>query len=413
MNILVVHIRFAEYDRCSGDLRLTNMLRILAERHAVGLHILYKPASYVAAAGNANYLGLMTRLGIEVTTGSLRTQLRRRRYDAVLIEFWYVARHIIDEIRALQPDARVIVDTEHLYFPSNRLRALTEGKDPDAPGLLAAKKDELDTYARADLVVTTTDEDKTVLAGENQTSSTAAATIPNIHDIPAVEESAPRRANSLVFVGSFANNPANVDGIVHFCAEALPLVRSRIPGIALTIVGNKPPAAVQQLASDFVTVTGYVPEVEPYLAANLVSICPIRFGSGLKGKITQAMMHGLPVVTTSIGAQGLDARHGEEIMLGDTPDEFARCVTDLLQQPELRTKVSRKGRDLVIRHYSYAAVAASIDDILAGVRARPPKRLPQPKRLSLKLRFGFIDLMHRHVLWRFRRSAGQVPGELT
>src|ERR1700676_5102377 len=99
LNILVIHIRFAEYDRCSGDLRLTNILRILSQHNMVSLHILYKPPDFVDAPDQRQYLNLMKELGIEVKTGSLRARFKEQHYDAVLIEFWYVARHLFDEIR--------------------------------------------------------------------------------------------------------------------------------------------------------------------------------------------------------------------------------------------------------------------------------------------------------------------------
>ncbi len=242
LNLLVVHIRFAEYDRCSGDLRLTNILRILSKHNRVDLHILYKPADFVNAPEQQQYLDLMKQLGIEVRSGSLRARLRGQQYDAVLIEFWYVARHLFDEIRALQPEARVIVDTEHVYFHANCLKAVALGSNPNAPKLLDDKREELATYAKSDLVITTTDEDKAVLLEENPRLTIA--TITNIHEIPRLDESADekRNPNALVFVGNFSNNPANVDAMVYFCAEILPLIRRRVPAATLTIVGNKPPA---------------------------------------------------------------------------------------------------------------------------------------------------------------------------
>ena len=401
-SLLIIHIRFAEYDRCSGDLRLTNILRILAERNKVALHILYKPAAFVDAPENRKYRDLMADLGIHVSTGSLRARLREHRYDAILIEFWYVARRLLSEIRALQPEARVIVDTEHLYFRSNYLRAVNLGEDLNAPSLLSDKAEELATYARADLVIVTTEEDQAVLLKEN--SGLRIDTIPNIHDISPLDESADvgRKPNSLIFVGNFSNNPSNVDAIVEFCEETLPLIRRRVPDATLTIVGNEPPAAVQELACAYVMVTGYVPEVEPYLAASMVSVCPLRFGSGLKGKISEAMMHGLPVVTTSIGTQGMNPRLGEEIMVGDTPDQFAECVAELLEEPARWKTLSRNGRDLAIRNYSFGAVAARVDQVMSKLNAIPIKRYCEPKRIALKFRFDTADLLHRHLLWRFR-----------
>ena len=148
--MLIIHIRFPEYDRCSGDLRLTNMLRILARDHKVTLHILYKPANYLTQTENARYLSVLKMLGIEVRTGSLRTTLRRRSYDLVLIEFWYVARHRFDEIRGLQPDARIAIDTEHVYFYSEQFQPLALGQDSHSADLLARKDAELNTYAKAE-----------------------------------------------------------------------------------------------------------------------------------------------------------------------------------------------------------------------------------------------------------------------
>jgi glycosyltransferase involved in cell wall biosynthesis len=192
--------------------------------------------------------------------------------------------------------------------------------------------------------------------------------------------------------------------MVDFCAHVLPLIRQRVPEVSLTIVGNKPPDPVQALASDHVEITGYVPDVAPYLARSMVSICPLRFGAGLKGKIGEAMMHGLPVVTTSIGTQGMDCRPGEDIMVGDTAAEFADCVVRLLQQPALWRTLSRNGHALVVRNYSFEAVSGRIKQILAGLHAVPIKRYRESKRLALKARFDIRDMLDRHVLWKFKRS---------
>ncbi len=404
LNILVIHIRFAEYDRCSGDLRLTNILRILSKENKVALHILYKPPEFIASPDQRKYLDLMRSLDIEVKRGSLRSRVSERRYDIVLIEFWYVARHLFSQIRAMQPDAKIVVDTEHVYFRVDQLRALATGGGADTLEAQRDKRRELDTYAKADLVITTTDEDMGVLLEENP--RLVIATIPNIHDVVPLDRimDADRKSNSLVYVGNFASNPANIDGIVDFCTRTLPLIRQRIPDAMLTIVGNAPPAAVRDLACDYVRVTGYVPDVAPYLAASMVSICPLRFGAGLKGKIGEAMMHGLPVVTTSIGTQGMNCRPGVDIMVGDTPEQFAQCVIQLLEQASLWKTVSRNGRDLVVRNYSFDAVSARIDQVLSGLGKVAVKRYGEPRRLALKARFHIADLLNRHLLWKFIRS---------
>ena len=404
-HILFVHLRFPEYDRCSGDLRLTNMLRILSQHHKITLHILYKPAEFLGQPDNKKYIGIMQELGIEVRTGSLRSSLRHKDYDLVLIEFWYLARHLFEDIRALRPNARIAVDTEHVYFYSDQLKAKAFGQDVQSAKLNNNKREELSTYAKADLVITTTEEDKAVLLAEN--SSLRIATVPNIHQIHAQNDSdfAKRKQNSLIFVGNFSNNPSNIDAMVYFCGQVLPLIRHRFPSISLAIVGNKPPPEVQALACDHVTVTGYVPDVEPYLASSMVSICPLRYGAGLKGKIGEAMMHGLPVVTTSIGTQGMNARIGVDILVGDSPEEFSNCVAKLLQQAELWKALSKNGQDLVIRGYSFETVGERISGIMSELNKIPIKRYGQAKRLAVKSRLDVADFLQRQVLWRIRRSA--------
>jgi hypothetical protein len=101
----------------------------------------------------------------------------------------------------------------------------------------------------------------------------------------------------------------------------------------------------------------------------------------------------------------MNPRLGEDIMVGDTPEEFAHCVVQLLEQPVLRKILSRNGRELVIRSYSFQAVAARIDQIICDLNTIPVKRYPQPKRLALKWRFDLSDLLQRYVLWKFRQSA--------
>lgn len=116
------------------------------------------------------------------------------------------------------------------------------------------------------------------------------------------------------------------------------------------------------------------------------------------------MMHGVPVVTTSIGTQGMHARVGEDIMVGDTPQEFANCVTRVLQDRELWNVLSRNGQDLVRRSYSFEAVVGQIEKIIENLGTLRIKRYNPAKRLAIKSRLDFADLLDQHLLWRFRRS---------
>lgn len=402
--ILLVHIRYPEFDRCSGDVRVTNILRLLSRRNDVTLHILHQPLAYLSAAENEKYRTELRHHNIDVASGNLRRTLRREAFDAVIIEFFFVAQHLLEDIRSLQPNARIIVDTEHIYFHSDRLRAQAQGTDPNAPATLARKRAELTTYARADSIITTTNEDRVVALREIPILETF--TVPNIHDLPtaATLESARRKPYSLLCIGNFLNNPANVDGLLFFCRDVLPLIRARAPHVHLNIVGNAPPPELRALQSSDVSVTGYVPEVTPYLLDAMVAICPLRFGAGLKGKIGEAMAHGLPVVTTSIGTQGMDTVPGSDIMVADSPQDFADAVIRLFEEPVLWQRLSTNGYAFVERKYSPQAVEAQIDAMIDSLGAIKVKRYAAPKRWAMKLARDATDLAERHLLWRLKRA---------
>ena len=171
----------------------------------------------------------------------------------------------------------------------------------------------------------------------------------------------------LLFVGGFSHTP-NVDAILYFRREIFPLVLQRLPQMRLWVVGNAPPPEIVALASENVIVTGYALYLVPYLEAALVSVAPLRFGSGMKGKIGEAMAWGIPVVTTTIGAEGMGLQDGVDALIADTPEGFALRIIQLHQNPELWNSVVQKARKRVEREWSPDAVDRSLTQILAGVR---------------------------------------------
>ena len=401
--ILFLHIRYPEFDRCSGDLRVTQMLGLLARRHEVALHVLHQPAGYLSAPANRAYADRLATLGVPASAGSLVRQLRRERYDAVVIEFWYVARALFGLLRALQPQARVIVDTEHVYFYADRVRAQALGTGDDEAARAERKRAELQVYRQADGILTTTDEDRDVVLAEDPSVRTR--TVPNIHELPAapVGSLAGRRRHSVVFVGNFRNNPSNADAMTWFCGEILPRLLQRVPDATLRIVGNMPPPEVLALAGAAVEVTGYVPDTAPYLDSSMVSVCPLRYGAGLKGKIGEAMMRGLPVVTTSVGTQGMAPRQGEEILVADDPEAYAEHIARLFADVALWQRMSHAGRDFIERHFGFTAIEQRLDAAFGNLGWLSHKRLPTVARGAFALQAVAKDWLDQHLLWRWQR----------
>ena len=169
----------------------------------------------------------------------------------------------------------------------------------------------------------------------------------------------------LVFTGSMDWLP-NEDAMLFFCRDVLPLIRARVPGVRLSIVGRAPTPAVQRLADGDagITVTGRVDDVRPYVRDAAVYVVPLRIGGGTRLKIFEAMAMGKAVVSTTIGAEGLDVKDGTDVMIADEPDAFATTVVDLLRDPSRRNAIGDAARRLVSAQYDWTVVAGDMERAL-------------------------------------------------
>jgi sugar transferase (PEP-CTERM/EpsH1 system associated) len=174
---------------------------------------------------------------------------------------------------------------------------------------------------------------------------------------------------TLVFTGTMDFRP-NVDAMTWFCKEILPLIRSRTPKIRLFIVGQGPAKAVQELASPFVTVTGAVEDIRPYLENAAVYVVPMRMGGGVRLKVLEAMASGIPVVSTRAGVEGIDVEEGENALLADTAMEFAAKVVDALTNASLRNRLARQGRKLVEDHYDWRLITPKLEELYLRLKAK-------------------------------------------
>jgi sugar transferase (PEP-CTERM/EpsH1 system associated) len=176
----------------------------------------------------------------------------------------------------------------------------------------------------------------------------------------------PEQQDTMAFTGTMDWMP-NEDGVVYFVDHILPLIQRDIPAAAFWAVGRRPPRRVQALASGSVVVTGAVDDIRPYLGKAALCVVPLRSGSGTRIKIFEAMAMGKAVVSTTMGAEGLPVRHGENIVLADDPADFARQVVHLLRDPQRRAQLGRAARQLVEENYGWPSVAAHFDQIIRVV----------------------------------------------
>ena len=171
-----------------------------------------------------------------------------------------------------------------------------------------------------------------------------------------------REEGIILFVGAM-HRDVNQDAVIYFYKNVLPLVRKDMPDIKFYVVGNSPPENIKDLAvkDKNVIVTGYVKSLTPYYHKTTLFVSPILIGGGIIAKNIEAMAHGLPVVTTSIGNEGIEAVPGQDLFIADTPDEFSKKVTLLLKDKDLRTKIGEAGKRFVMEQFNLEQVIEKID----------------------------------------------------
>ena len=172
--------------------------------------------------------------------------------------------------------------------------------------------------------------------------------------------------SNILFLGGF-NHPPNIDGIQFFVNEAWPLIKSQLPEIKFLIGGSNMPEQIKALASNDIEILGYVSNLEEVYSQCLMSIAPLRYGAGVKGKVVISLGYGVPCVATSIATEGMGLENGIHIMVADTPDEFASAVVRLYNSPDLWEKLSENGMAKVQEKFSFSSVQSKLQLMLKEI----------------------------------------------
>lgn len=208
------------------------------------------------------------------------------------------------------------------------------------------------------LCVTMSDADRRLLLSANKSLrvEVSANGVDTNHYRPLPDEG---DTAELLFIGNMGYEP-NVDAAIYFCHEVLPLIRREIADTRLWIVGINPATSVRRLEGNGVFVTGGVPDVIPYYKRSKVCVVPLRAGSGTRLKVLEAMALARPVVSTSIGCEGLDLVGGEHILIADDSKLFAEQAVRLLKRNELRARIAAKAREFVVASYDWDVIAEKL-----------------------------------------------------
>jgi glycosyltransferase involved in cell wall biosynthesis len=221
---------------------------------------------------------------------------------------------------------------------------------------------EAQVAARASAVVVCSESDRSRLGTAN------ARVVPNGYDQPAhpIGRSSVGQPPTIVFQGGL-HYPPNIDAARFLVERILPRLRERLPDVQVRLVGSAAPAVLRLASHEGVVVTGRVPNIEDELEyADLIAV-PIRFGGGTRIKILEAFAHRIPVVSTSLGAYGLDVADGQHLLLADSPDAFADACITLLTYEASRQELANRAQELFLRKYRWSHIAGSVRELATTV----------------------------------------------
>ncbi len=226
---------------------------------------------------------------------------------------------------------------------------------------------EIALYQKFDLVYTLSDFDRRfLLSYKNDLNVARRSPYVKIADFKADETL--RESNTILFVGAM-DRPVNIQAAQYFTTRVLPLIKRELPDVKLYIVGNKPPDEIKSLgeSDQSVVVTGFVEDVKPYFLKATVFVAPLFIGGGIITKILDAMAAGLPVITSSIGNEGIDALPDKDLLIANTPEEFAKMVFLLMKDHKLWSTYSENGKAFVQKHFDWNATVEQTENDYKGL----------------------------------------------
>lgn len=368
--ILAVGIRMLTPDMDTGSHRMMEILRGMLSMSYEVVFCAAFPLSWPPYdARLSEDIARMEGIGIRVPSpcrySSVPDYLKKCKetFDLVILSDVFTASRYLEKVRGRFPRARVVFDTVDLHYLRQFREAKIRGSKPALIRAMNAKTEELVAVRAADLTLVVSETEKTVLRKECPDSRIFVLA----GAFEKMTEPAPFEGRrDILFVGSFEHAP-NIDAVEYFVGEIFPPVLKLIPNMRLHVAGAHPPQNIHSLASEHVVINGYVPDLEMLFQKCRISVAPLRFGAGIKGKILTSLSFGVPVVTTPIGSEGMDLEAGSDILIAGCPEDFAKQLIQLYNDEELWNRLSHRGLDTIKRRFSSAAVRAGLEQWLKPV----------------------------------------------
>ena len=361
--IVVIDDHVPRPDEDSGSVRTFGLLTTL---RALGWSVIFVP--------NDRYHGdvwgdRLREAGVEVFTGPEPLEgflaSLARRVTAVVGARVTVAWPYLGLVRRVLPGVPFLFDTVDLHYLRETREAQLTGGLSRAQHAAATKRLELGFVTAADATLVVSPVEAAELA--HQVPGATVCIVPNVHE-RRPQGPGPEGRSGMVFVGSFAH-PPNVDAVRWLVTSILPLVRREVPDAVLRIVGKGAPPEVVELVevAPGAELLGWLPSLDEVYATSRVAVAPLRYGAGVKGKVGEALSHGLPVVGTTMAVEGMHIEHGVTGWVADEAEQFAQGVATLMSDAGLWSRLSEAGREHVDRIFGPGRFEQLVCEALGAV----------------------------------------------
>ena len=363
--VLVIDATTPMPDRDSGSVRLFELLRLLVDE---GCAVTFFPEN---GLDDGRYTQALRDLGVEAWTqpwlGAIPDWLAKHgpRFQLVIVSRHYILSPLLPLLRRHAPQARIVFDTVDLHH----LREQREAEERDDAALRRAaartRAEELALIGAVDRTWVVSPVEQALLA-----ESSPGAVVDVVSNIHRVRGPGPSMASrqGLLFVGGF-RHPPNVDAALWLADEILPLIHAQRPDITLSLVGSDAPPTILSLGDrPGITVHGHVPDLEPLIDAHRYSVAPLRYGAGVKGKINQALAHGLPVVATRCAVEGMGLADGVDALVADDAEAIAATIVSAYDDAALWQRLVEGGLANTEREFSPARARATLRSIFNQLR---------------------------------------------
>jgi O-antigen biosynthesis protein len=355
-NILVIDHHVPTPDRDSGSLRMFQILKLL---HALGHRVTFIPDNL---ARIQPYSGELQKRGIELFYHPYLKRVRDYltshgcEFDVVVLSRCHFARKHIPDVRRYAPQSRIVFDTVDLHFVREAGEARVTGDRNIERKAHATQHLEYELIDQSDETWVVSSSEQRLL--KKKWPDKSIQVISNIVDVPGSNTPFALRRDWL-FIGSFQHRP-NLDAVLFFAEQIFPLVNQRLRDAKFYIIGDHAPPEIVALANEKIVVTGLQRDARPFFDSVKLSVAPLRFGAGVKGKINQSMAFGVPVVATSVAVDGTELRDREDILVADDPEHFAEALIELYESEELWNRLSENGIRKTRAFYSVEAARENL-----------------------------------------------------